>query len=81
MSDPKTRALEKMLGDMDDMEGNNMFNDPSKSAKGVDITISVIPKTDEEEMCKGGEAYSEGGLVEPEINEDELPPFLRKKKK
>lgn len=95
MSDSKQKALEKMLSDMDGMEGQSMFGSgEAGKAKGVDITISIVPnaegKDDEypeghdEEMCKGGCAYHSGGIVEPEAEDaDELtlPPFLRKKKK
>ena len=97
MKDAKSRALERMMTDMDGMESQKMFGggEAEKSAKGVDITISVIPNTGEpdgdefpeghdESMCKGGCAYHSGGIVAPEsedVDESGLPPFLRKKKK
>lgn len=94
MNDPKSKALERMISDMDGMEGQKMFGgDTAKSAKGVDITISVVPNGEsdgdeemypeghDEALCKGGCAYHKGGMVTPEEDESVLPPFLRKKKK
>ncbi len=115
---PHSKALDSMIGDMDDMETKKMF--PEEENKGVSITISVTPNGEMEVgegMNKGGMAdcyseggtvpkpeleadifnkhgnpdpeykkgemgMSEGGLVNPEAEEDmSLPPFLRKKKK
>lgn len=69
--DPQMEALKRMVGDMDDMEGNSVF----PPSKGVDITISVIPNTGEEK-----EEKMEGENVSPEDDEMDLPPFLRKKR-
>lgn len=90
---PHSKALDSMIGDMDDLETKKMF--PEEENKGVSITISVSPQGDisqepkapeegVELMNKGGMAegcYSEGGVVEPETEDMSLPPFLRKKKK
>lgn len=97
MKDARSAALEKIMGDMDDMEGGNMFGSPEGNAKGVDITISVVPKMEEgkeqepdgdegaQGMDKGGmPGYAKGGVVEqedPAMEEMKLPPWLRKKKK
>lgn len=94
MQDLHGDALNKIVGDMDDMESKRMF--PTTS-EGATITISVAPGSgaSEEappmegepdhtlEMCKGGCAYHKGGMVpEPgETDDISLPPFLRKKKK
>lgn len=83
------RALEKIVGDMDDMESNRMFGGETQSAnKGVDITISIVPQHSEPdgdevlEMNKGGCAdYSEGGVVEAEEVDMKMPPMFRKKKR
>lgn len=84
MKDAHSAALEKIIGDMDDMEGGKMFGEPEGNAKGVDITISVVPKTGEEDhsepdgdegMNKGGmvPGYAKGGVVEaPHPTEEDM---------
>lgn len=94
MNDPHQKALERIVGDMDEMESGKMFGAPEKSNKGVDITISVVPNTGEEEvegiegadhpleMCEGGCAYHKGGMVDDGEDVDmKMPPWMRKKKK
>lgn len=93
MNDVDSSALEKILGDMDDMESSRVYGDKPTPAEGVSITIDVAPKKAEEkkekelpedhpaEMCEGGcvKHMNKGGMVEPE-DEKKLPPFLRKRK-
>lgn len=77
------KALNSIFDDMDDLETKKMFGDkPSPdSNKGVDITISILPKGGDdsedypeghdEEMCKGGCAMHTGGTVpKPELEAD-----------
>lgn len=80
MRDPEEEALDKILGDVDDMEGNKMLG--GDKSKGVSITISVVPGSEGHEepdaddypeghdisMCNGGcaihKGYAKGGMVE-----------------
>jgi hypothetical protein len=71
--DTDSQALEKIVGDMDDMESDKMFKDPEGSPKGVSITIDVVPKSED----KKEEIAPEMPAVEDESG---MPPFLRKKK-
>lgn len=66
-------ALEKILGDMDDMEGQRVYGDKPTPAEGVSITIDVAPKAkveDKEEPKLDAEPMPE--------DESGMPPFLRK---
>lgn len=74
-NDADSQALEKICGDMDDMESDKMFKEPKGTPKGVSITIDVTPKVEEEE--EEPEEMNKGGIVEDESG---MPPFLRKKK-
>lgn len=67
-------ALEKILGDMDDMESSRVYGDKPTPAEGVSITIDVAPKAKDEEK-------KEDPLAEAPMEEDEsgMPPFLRKR--
>lgn len=87
MNDIDSSALEKILGDMDNMEGQRVYGDKPEDAagKGVTVTIDVAPKgadgpDHEEAMCKGGCAYHKGGVVEAPEDDSKMPPFLRKLK-
>jgi hypothetical protein len=73
--DADSEALEKICGDMDDMESDKMFKKPEDEDKnkGVAITIEVEPKKDEPKSEPLAEAPAED-------DEMKLPPFLRKKK-
>lgn len=72
--DAHEEALNRICGDMDDMESKKMFDKKPEMAKGVDITISVAPKTEAEK--------EEAAEVPGDDADDEMkmPPFLRKKK-
>lgn len=85
-------ALEKILGDMDDMESNRVYGDKPTPAEGVSITIDVAPKKGDEPkkeddqhdeaecLANGGcvKHMSKGGMVDDD--EMKMPPFLRKRK-
>lgn len=79
------KALDGIFNDMDDFESKKMFGDKAQdSNKGVDITISILPKGGDDEpdsddypeghdaeMCKGGCAMHSGGTVpKPELEAD-----------
>jgi hypothetical protein len=70
--DADTEALEKICGDMDDMESEKMFKKSEEPAKGVNITIAVEPKAEEKK--------EELAPAPVEDDDSKLPPFLRKKK-
>jgi len=42
MDDPQALALERIMGDMDDLESNRLFKAGTHSG-AVDITVSVVP--------------------------------------
>lgn len=84
---PHEKALDGMFDDLDGMESKKMFGDEKQDANaGVDITISVVPKSGGEPdggeamMNKGGVACMDEGGIVPEEDDMTLPPFLRKKK-
>lgn len=80
IGNPEDEALNKILGDVDGMESGRMFGPGAGNAKGVSITISVVPngeggeEPDEDDypeghdigMCKGGcvAHMAKGGVVE-----------------
>lgn len=66
-------ALEKIIGDMDDMESNRVYGDKPTPAGGVSITIDVAPKKAEDKKEEPLDAEPE-----PE-DESGMPPFLRKR--
>lgn len=89
--DTDSSALEKIVGDMDDMESNRVYGDKPAPAEGVSITIDVAPKAGEKKedaphdevecLANGGcvKHMAKGGKVE-EDDEMKMPPFLRKRK-
>jgi hypothetical protein len=77
MDNVDSQALEKICGDMDDMESEKMFKkEPEGTPKGVSINIEVTPKVEEKDEQEP-EELNQGGMVDDEMK---LPPFLRKKK-
>lgn len=72
-NDVESSALEKILGDMDDMESSRVYGDKPTPAEGVSITIDVAPKKPED---KKEEPMPEA----PVEDESKMPPFLRKLK-
>lgn len=72
--DADSEALEKICGDMDDMESDKMFKKPEDGPKGVSITVEVVPKTEAKKI------EEELPAEDSADDESKLPPFLRKKK-
>lgn len=70
--DVDSMALEKILGDMDDMESKRVYGE--QPTEGVSITIDVAPK-------KAEEKKEEEPMPESPADDDmKMPPFLRKLK-
>lgn len=79
--DTDSAALDKILGDMDDMESQRVYGDKPAPAEGVSITIDVAPKA-AAPVEKKEEKVVEEPMAEPIVEDDSmLPPFLRKKRK
>lgn len=72
-NDVDASALERIIGDMDDMESQRVYGDKPAPAEGVSITIDVAPKPKAEEP-KPEEMHAEPDADDPL----KLPPFLRK---
>lgn len=72
MNDIDSSALEKILGDMDDMESQRVYGDKPAPVEGVSITIDVAPKPKAEEPKPEAEM--------PVEDDSKMPPFLRKLK-
>lgn len=70
--DVDSMALEKILGDMDDMESKRVYGEQPND--GVSITIDVAPKKAEEKKEEPAPEEMPGD------DDMKMPPFLRKLK-
>jgi hypothetical protein len=85
----RKKALAMLMGDMDGIEGKGMFEggeagaSSMDGAKGVDVTISVVPRTGDDMKddaeAPGGDTMEDSGMSDEELRG--LPPFMRKGRK
>jgi hypothetical protein len=85
----RKKAIARLMGDMDGLEGKGMFeggevkdkDDDMNTPNHIDINISILPKAAPEAIAhEAAEEVSEEAEEnkEPESDNAGLPPFLRK---
>jgi hypothetical protein len=77
--DLKKSVIDKMMGELDDETASSLKR-PSGPAKGVEITIAVVPKSDDA-MEEGDEDGDEGACMDAECEDPMHDHSMRDEKK
>lgn len=69
--DLKKSVIDKMMGEVDDVTADSLKRAPKGPVKGVEIAITVSPKS-EEGMEDAGEECDEEGCVDPAHGHEDM---------
>lgn len=67
--DLKKSVIDQMMGEVDDVTSNSLKRDPKGPVKGVEIAITVSPKS-AEDLEDAGEECDEEGCMDPAHNHE-----------